>query len=286
MIESFLELADLFPNAITSGIIMSIACSLIGVYVVLKRVVFISIALSETAACGIAAAMLLNIHPLIGSVALTVMVVMLLSVNYEMSRIPRDAVLGVVFLLAAGLSILLVSKSGFGLHEIRAMLYGDLILAGSHDRNVLLVAITPALIFFLCFLRPITYTFLDRDASQVMGLSCRLWEISFFLVLGLVVSAASKNGGALLVFCYLVAMPATALLLTRRLAAVFVISLVVAIMSTLSGMTLSHHHDLPTNQTIIVLSCVVFAAAFMLRGLVLRLEARGVRLGNNNSNDK
>jgi len=276
MIESIIELADLFPNALISGMTMTIVCAIIGVFVVLKRIVFISIALSETAACGIASAMLLHLHPLAGAVALTAIVVSLLSINYENSRIPRDAVLGVIFLMASSLSILLVSKSGFGLHEIKAMLYGDLILAGQQDRNILLLASAPSVSFFLLFIRPITYTFFDREASQVMGLACRFWEMSFFFILGLVVSAASKTGGVLLVFCYLVVVPTTALLLTKNLTIVIILSPLLGIATTIGGLTLSYREDLPCNQTIIVISCTVFGMALIIAELVKRLKIKGV----------
>ena len=257
MMSALHDLISLFPEAVLCGLIMSVLCSLIGVFVILKRVVFISIALSETAACGIAAAMLLQVPPLAGAVVLTTAAVSLLSIDYEQARIPRDAVLGLVFLLASGCSILLVAKSGFGLHEIKAMLYGDLILANRADRNILLLIGIPALLWMILFLRPLLYSFFDRETSLVMGIHCRFWELSFFLILGLVVSAASKSGGALLVFCYLVVVPATAFLFSRNLTVILFLSPVLGILSTLAGMIWSFQQDLPGNQTIIVFACLL-----------------------------
>lgn len=268
MMETYQALFNIFPNAIICGLAMGVVCSIIGVFVVLKRVVFISLALSETAACGIAAALLLHLPPLFGAATLTAAVVLLLSANYENSRIPRDAILGMIFLLASSLSILLVSKSGFGLHEIKAMLYGDLILAGDHDRTILLLTAIPSVLFFILFIRPITHTFLDRDASQVMGLACRFWEISFFIILGWIVSATSRIGGVLLVFCYLVVVPATALLITRNLVRVLILSVITAILATMSGLGLSYIQDLPCNQTIIFISCVLFGISWIANSII------------------
>jgi ABC-type Mn2+/Zn2+ transport system permease subunit len=258
MITSLYELLDLFPNALLCAIIMSAVCSTVGVFVILKRVIFISITLSETATCGIAASMVFHFSPLAGALALTTLAGCLLSINYESSRIPRDAVLGFVFLLASSLSIILVSKNGFGLHEIKAMLYGDLIFAGPVDRNNLLLIGLPALILLLIFVRPIFYSFFDRETAQVMGIHCRFWEVSFFIVLSLVVATASKIGGALLVFCYLVVVPATALLLSRNLTIVLLLSPLLGILASLIGLTWSYREDLPGNPTIIVFACFMF----------------------------
>jgi ABC-type Mn2+/Zn2+ transport system permease subunit len=201
-------------------------------------------------------------------VVLTAVVVAFLSIHYETSRIPRDAVLGVIFLAASALSILLVSKSGFGLQEIKVMLYGDLILAGPADRNILLITGLPVLIFTLAYIRPIFYTFLDPEAARVMGISCRFWELTFFFLLGLIVSAASKSGGVLLVFCYLVAPPATALLLVRNISAVLFLAPVIGVIATFGGLTLSYQADWPGNQTIIMVACILLALAWSIRKII------------------
>jgi ABC-type Mn2+/Zn2+ transport system permease subunit len=274
MIAAFVDLVSLFPNAMISGIAMAMVCSLVGVFVVLKRIVFISITLSETAACGIAAAMLFNLPPLLGAVVLTAVVVAFLSLHYETGRIPRDAVLGVIFLAASALSILLVSKSGFGLQEIKVMLYGDLILAGPADRNILLLTGLPVFVFTLAFIRPIFYTFLDPEASRVMGIPCRFWELAFFFLLGLIVSAASKSGGVLLVFCYLVAPPATALLIARSITIVLFLAPTIGIVATFGGLTLSYQADWPCNQTIIMVACILLAAVWTVRKAICWLKAK------------
>jgi len=270
MIADFSELVRLFPNALICGGVMAVVCALVGVFVLLKRVVFIGITLSETAACGIAGAMLLGLPPLFGAVALTAAVVAFLSLPWEKGPLPRDALLGILFLAASAASILLVAHSGFGLHEIKVLLYGDLILAGPADRTVLLLTALPALLFLLLFIRPILYAFLDPEAAQVMGVACRRWELAFFFLLGLVVSAASKSGGVLLVFCYLVAPPAAALLLGRSIGAVLLIAALAGILATLGGLTLAYGRDWPANQTIILLACALPAAAWATKAVLQR----------------
>jgi ABC-type Mn2+/Zn2+ transport system permease subunit len=175
---------------------------------------------------------------------------------------------GTVFLLASSASVLLVARSGFGLEEIKAMLYGDLIVSGPRDRWVLLLTGVPSLAVLLLWLRPILYAFLDREASCVMGLRCWLWEGLYFFLLGLVVSGASKSGGALLVFCELVVVPATALLLARRLWAVIGLAVALGVATTWSGLAVAYRADLPTNPTIIGISCLLFAAVALCGGLV------------------
>lgn len=258
-IASLHEFCLQFPFAVACGLIMAVTCGVFGVFVLLRRMVFISIALSECAACGIAAASLWHISPLWGAIASGLVAVSFLAIDWENARIPRDAALGLVFAAASAGSVLLVAKSGLGLMEVKALLYGELILATSRDVIILLCLHLPLLVLCLLLLKPILYTFIDRNAAQVMGIPVRTVEFAFFLALGLVVSAASQTGGAILIFSYLVVVPTAALGVSRRLSVVLVLSTLLGIIATLTGFTWSYRHDLPCNPCIIIAACLFSA---------------------------
>jgi len=277
MIDDMATLWRLFPDAVMAGVVIAAVCAVLGVFVILKRIVFIGIALSEVAACGIAAAMIAGVHPFVGAGLLTLAAVAVLAYPFEVNRLPRDAILGITFVLASSLSILLVARSGFGLHDVRSLLYGDLILTSRQDLAIILIALVPALAAVLAFLRPMLHTFMDRDGARVLGIRVVLWELLFFFALGLAVSAASKVAGALLVFCYLVVAPSTALLISRRLGVVLALAVLLAVASTLGGLTWAVARDLPANQTIAVAACGLFGLALLgagVRRLSYRLRRR------------
>lgn len=261
MIAAFTSLIQSFPQAVVAGLLIASVCALLGVFVILKRVVFIGITLSEMATCGVAVAMLMRQPPFVGGVVLTLAAVALLAYPFESRRIPREAILGVLFVLASSLSVLLVSQSGFGLQEIKALLYGDLILTSRADLCVIGTVFLPALLYFLLFIRPTLYTFLDREAAYVLGVKPVFWEMLFFMVLGVAIAAASKIAGTLLVFCYLIVPPTFALILSRRLWLVMILAVMAAVAATLIGLYASFTADLPTNQTICVAACAILALA-------------------------
>ena len=277
LIQEASSFVRLFPESMICGTVMAAVCSAFGVFVVLKRIVFISIALSEAATLGLALALVFHFSPLVGSALVTGLVVLLLTLPDKQQRLTRDVLLGTVFLLASSGSVLLVAQSGLGLEEIKAMLYGDLIVSSSKDRWMLLLTGVPSLAVLLLFLRPVLYSFLDREASSVMGIRCWFWETLFFLSLGLVVSGASKSGGALLVFCLLVVVPATALLLARRLWSVIILAMTLGVVTTWAGLLVAFRVDLPANPTIIGISCILLMGVAGFRFLwtnVLRVHAR------------
>lgn len=263
-----------FPEATLAGVLIAATCGLLGVFVILKRVVFIGIALSETAVCGIALASLAGLSPLAGALALTLGAVALLALPYETGRLPREAILGLVYLAATAGAILLVSHNGLGLMEIKALLYGDLILVSRAELGWLTAVLAPVALALLAWLRPLLSVFLDRDAARVMGLRVRIWELLFFAALGVAVASAAQVAGAGLVFADLIAPPAAALLLTRRLHMALALAAVLGILATLVGMGVSYRCDLPTNQTIIVAAGALPLTAAIWRGLRPRGKRR------------
>ena len=250
-----------FPDAIGAGIILAVACSFLGIFVVLKRLVFIGATLSEVAACGIAASFFFRINPFLGAMALTLAAVSLLAFHTAEERIPRDSVMAAVFIMSASLAVLFVSKSSSGLDEVHSLLYGDLIITSAEDLKVLSLTVIPLVVLAALFFRPMVYTFLDRDAAKVLGIRTRWWELIFYYILGIVVSAASKLGGMLLIFCYLAISPMIGLILSQRLWKAILIAMTAAIMATLIGFYFSYTNDLPTNQTIIVTNCAMLIFA-------------------------
>ncbi len=270
--NNLLILFELFPYSLAVGVLTAALCAALGVCVILKRIVFIGAALSEAAALGIAAGMVFGFPVFAGASTLTLVVALGVARPYEFARLPRDAVLGVLFVTAGALGILLVSKAGLGLEEVKALLYGDLILSRPDDLLIGLLILVPAAGLLLLFRRPILYTFMDRETAQVLGLRVALWETLYFAVLALVVAASARVAGAMLVFAYLVVAPAAALLLSRRIRRVVVIAVALAVTCTLIGMYGALAWDLPANQLIVaILAVTLLAAAGKRIGTISRM---------------
>jgi zinc transport system permease protein len=271
MFTNFIELIKVFPNAVIAGTVIAAVCSFLGTFVIMKRVVFIGIALSEVSAAGIALGIISGINPSLLSIILTIAVASFLAFPFETTRIPRDAVTGLIFVFASALSILLVSKSGFGLEEVRNLLHGDLILI-RHSELWVIFLLLGVFCYTITFLRPTLYTFLDRETSYVTGLKVSVWEFLYFFALGLTISVSTKTAGLLIVFCYLVVAPTGALLIAKKLLTVLIVSVASAITCTIIGLYLSFSYDLPTNQIIAVATCLWVGLTLIIKLLWLKYE--------------
>lgn len=265
MMASFQEVLTFFPEALLAGTMIAAVCAFLGTFVVLKRLVFIGAALSEAATCGIAAAFFFGWNPFWATVLLTTGVVTTLGLVPEEKRIPRDALLAFIFVLCANLAVVFVSKSAAGLEEVKSLLYGDLIVTTFQDLKILAFTLIPAGLLLMLFMRPVIYTFVDRDTAKILGIKVRFWELFFFYILGLVVSAAAKLGGMLLVFCHLVVPPMLGLMLFNRMTPVMAASIAAAVISNIFGFWAAYVFDLPVNPVISLLNCLFLASGYLMK---------------------
>lgn len=262
-IDNVSAVISVYGGALPIAFLMAITFAIFGIFVVLKRMVFIGVTLSEVAACGVAFALIHELPPFMGAALFCLAVVAILAYPYELSKLPRDTVLGTIFIFASGMAILLVAGSGFGLEKVKAILYGNLLFASTGDVATICAVMIPALLALLIFFRPILYSFLDRESALSLGINVWRYELLFFVFLGLTVAAASRIAGVMLVFCYLVVPSATALLLSRNMVPGILLACFFALFTTMLGVMTSYQADLPPNQLIAVISCCFFVFAMI-----------------------
>lgn len=271
-LTSLESIVSIYGGALPAAFLMAATFSIFGVFVVLKRMVFIGVTLSEVAAFGVAFALVHELPPFAGAALFCLLVVAILAYPYELTRLPRDTILGAIFIFASGMSIILVAYSGFGLEKVKAILYGNLLFASNTDLLTICAVMLPALLTMWIFYRPILYSFLDRESAITLGISAWRYELLFFVFLGLTVAAASRIAGVMLVFCYLVVPAATALLMARHLLQGMLLAVLTASFATIMGIATSYQADLPPNQLIAVISCTFLLLAFLYRQLRNRLS--------------
>src|SRR5687768_4299729 len=156
-----LEAVLLFREALLGSLIIAVTCSILGVYVVLRRIVFVGAALAQLSSAGVARALFLSRPtwaqglgrpPPEMALALTLGGVLFLAFESPRSLVPRDAAIGIAYTVAGAAGILLVAKAAVGeAHDI--LLQGSILGMTPEDVRILLMAAVPVLILQLGFSR-------------------------------------------------------------------------------------------------------------------------------------
>jgi zinc transport system permease protein len=271
-----LDAVLLFREALYGALVIALACSVLGVYVVLRRIVFVGAALAQLSSAGIALALFLSgygamaalgAHP----VALALVVTLAGALFFGMESagrgpVPPDATIGVAYAVAAAAGILLVAKAATGeAHDI--FLQGNILSITRNDTWVLLGVSVPVLLVHLLFYKEFLFVSFDRETARTLGYRVGGWNLLLYLTLGLVIAFAMQFAGVMLVFNFLVLPAVTGLLLARGMAGVFAWSIASAVIAAVVGFTLSVPYDLPTGPAIICVSGLLALLAWGVRAL-------------------
>ncbi|MDO8748685.1 MAG: iron chelate uptake ABC transporter family permease subunit [Candidatus Omnitrophota bacterium] len=265
----FLEIvkASFLRNALMALLITSSFLSYLGVYVVLKRIVFAGIAISQIASLGYVLGMLLKLNPQICSLGTSLIGAVLFSFHTREKRFSRESMVGLGYALSSSLGILFVAKSATAEAGMLNLLFGNVLMISSG--KVCLVAAISLLIFifYSLFNKEIAFIAFDEETARAQGLNARLFELLFYLLLAVGISAAISIIGALLSFSFLTVPALCGLCAAKRFSGVFKAALLCGIISSLLGLYLSYYCDLPTGPAVVTANIALFAVIFFLKSL-------------------
>ncbi|MBD1395967.1 metal ABC transporter permease [Pontibacter sp. JH31] len=277
---------------ILTGSLVATCCSLLGCYLILRRMAMVGDAISHAVLPGIVIAFLLtgsrdSVPMLIGAGLLGVLTTFLIEFFHRYARVQADAAIGVTFtwLFAIGIILISVFAGQVDLDQ-ECVLYGEIayvpldlwITSGGLSmgpRTVWTLSVVTLLIAFFIIIgyKELFLTTFDPAFAAAIGISTSLWYYLLMTAVSLTTVASFESVGAILVVAFLVAPPATAYLLTDNFKAMLVISVIVGILSSIVGYYLAVWMDGSIAGAIATVTGIAFTLAFLFsptRGILLR----------------
>ncbi len=243
-----------------------------GLHVVGRGIIFVDLALAQIAALGIAAAILLGADPEHGvlphvlAVGFTLAGAALFSLTrFRHPRVPQEAIIGIIYIVAAAAATLVLSRTAAGDEEIKNLLVGNILLVSRSEVLRTLALYLAVGAFHFALRRKFHLLSFDTDEAERQGMSVRLWDFLFYATFGLVVTSFVRIAGVYLVFSYLIVPAVCGALLSSRTALRLAIGWGVALAAGVAGLVLStewQSMDLPTGPTIVC----IFGGLLILSG--------------------
>lgn len=263
----------LFRDALYGALVIGLTCSVLGVYVVLRRIVFVGAALAQLSSAGIALSLFLGGYgltawiggyPTVVSLVVTLLGAMFFGLGGGRRLISSEASIGVTYAVAAAAGILLVAKAAHGeAHDI--FLQGNILGITRRDTLVLLGVSVPVLLMHLVFYKEFLFVSFDRETARTLGYRVDRWNLLLYFTLGVVIASAMQFAGVLLVFNFLVLPAVTGLLLARTMGGTIAWAVISALVAVAVGFSLSVPFDLPSAPAMIAVSGLLAFVAWMIR---------------------
>ncbi|MBN2113143.1 MAG: metal ABC transporter permease [Acidimicrobiia bacterium] len=265
---------DFMQRALAAGVLAVLTTSVVGTWVILRGLAFMGDALAHGVLPGIAVAILLDIHPMIGAAVAAVVMVGAISLVHRTTRLSEDTAIGLLFVGMLALGVIIISRSGSFAVDLVAILFGDVLGTSTGDLVVQGVAAGLALVGVALFYRPLLVLCFNEQKAATLGLRPRLAHLVMMGLITLAVVSSFQAVGALLVFGLLIAPPATAVLLARRVPTVMVVAAALGVGEVGAGLLLSYYLDTAAGATMSALAVVVFFVVLALTRGVARAKQR------------
>ena len=267
----------LLPAFVASLIVTGIHAYL-GVHVVERGVIFVDLSLAQIAAVGSTVAYLAgyDLHSTAASLfslGFTFLgaAIFAMSRVHRKTRIPQEAIIGIVYAVSAALAILVMSKATQETEHLKEMMVGNILSVTWPELGKTAVLYALVGLFHYVFRQRFLLISMDEAEAERRGWNIRLWDFLFYASFGFVVTRSVAIAGVLLVFCFLIVPSVTAMLFARRLGPRLAIGWTMGAVVSAGGVALSFVLDLPTGATIVG----TFGVALLLVAVVRWLFVRG-----------
>ena len=272
-LSEFWSAAIIWRDPLVASVLAGALLGFLGVYVVLRRVVFVSAALTQLSTLGVIVSLLvleaLDLETDHQEIQLFVAWVfsvgggLVLGTLGMGKRLPTEAGVGMAYVLAGALVILGANQLVHVAHDLNTMVFGNAVAVPFQDVVILLVVTGIVATLHTLFRKEIVFSSFDRETAEAMGVRVRLWGGVLFFTIGLAIPVAAHVVGALPVFAFLTVPAAAALLATRRLEAAFAVATGLGALAAGGGYVASWVLQVPTGATMVVVAGALVLPAWL-----------------------
>jgi len=247
----------LLPAFVASLILTGIHAYL-GVHVVERGVIFVDLSLAQIAALGTTVAYLagFDLHAseaYLFSLGFTFLGAAIFAVTrvHRKTRIPQEAIIGIVYAVSAAVAILLMSKATQETEHLKEMLVGNILSVTWPELLKTAVLYSLVGVFHYVFRERFLLISMNELEAERRGWNVKFWDFLFYVSFGFVVTSSVAIAGVLLVFCFLIVPSVTAMLFAERLGPRLAIGWIMGTVVSAMGVAFSFLLDLPTGATIV-----------------------------------
>ena len=259
-----------------AGLLASIACGIIGTYVVVKRVVFISGGIAHTTFGGIGFAYYLQylgvfiIEPLVGALIFALIAAIIMGLPFIRTRLREDSTVGILWVVGMALGVLFlnqVDRNEILVQDPVSILFGNVLLIKMQDIYLmlgLLILIIFVTIFLYKDLHILTF---DEEFARISGIKVDLLYLVLMVLIALTTVVLIKVVGVVLVIAMLTIPAAISNLFTHNLKNMMFFAIIIGCIVTFFGSLLSLNFDLPPGSTIVISLASLFMIALLLKNI-------------------
>ncbi|MBC5824536.1 MAG: metal ABC transporter permease [Candidatus Eremiobacteraeota bacterium] len=251
-------------RALCASTLIGLACSIVGVYVVLRNLSFIGDGLAHASFAGIVIAYLMKFNLYVGGLLFAVLTAVGIGAISKRSEISVDTTIGVLFTAAFALGVLLMSQARNYIVDLQDYLFGNVLGVDRTDMIVVASLTTAVIAIVLLLYKELLFASFDPVMAEASGVPTTFLYYLLLVVLAVTIIVSLQAAGIVLVAALLVTPAATAYQLTNRFPSMMAISAAVGVLSAVVGLYISYYLKAASGSTIVLVATACFIAAMAL----------------------
>ncbi len=254
-------------NAVAAGVLASAASGVVGTYVVVKRITFISGGIAHAVLGGMGAAYYFGVDPVRGALVAAVLAAVVLGLVNLKAKQHEDTIIGALWAVGMALGIIFMSLTpGYNV-DLMSFLFGNILMVTDSVLRTLLILDGAILAVVVVFYRQFMLIVFDEEQAHLRGLPVELLYMLLLCLIALTVVILMKIVGLILVIALLTLPAAVAAMFTRGLGRMMAIASALSLGFTLTGLIVSYNLNLPSGAVIVIIAGLGYLAALVLKKL-------------------
>jgi ABC-type Mn2+/Zn2+ transport system permease subunit len=271
----------LLRNSIYVTLLVGLVCPIVGCYLILRRLVFLGVALPQVASAGVALTLSLHVwvaesspihvlteSHLAGSLTFTFITIVALACIERFGRGAGEGGLGALYILTTAASILILAKCPSAEQSWLSLFKGEIVSVNDHDVRVTAISFGITLFLITLFAKELLLVSYDREMAITLRKNVFAWDLLLYLLIGLVVAVAVLTVGPLVTFGFLIIPPLIIHPWAGRMRRFFIFSSILGVVASFLGFWIAYRFDLPVGPTDVALLGVLLGLSRALRKLL------------------
>lgn len=247
---------DFMKNAFMAGIVVSILCPIVGLFIVLRRNSMIGDTLSHSSFAGVAIGLVLGYNPILTAFIFTTICAIIIEFLRGYFKKYAELVMSIVLTFSLGIAIILIS-TGKATTKVNSILFGSILTVSKGDLLLISIAGLITLLFLALIYNKLIYTTFDEQGAHTAGINVKLINYIFTILVGATISLSIKIMGILVISSIIVVPVATAMQLKVNFRKTLISSVVFGLIDILLGLVLAYYLDSAAGGTIAITSVTV-----------------------------
>jgi zinc transport system permease protein len=266
---------EFMRNAMLAGLLASIACGIVGVYVVVKKIVSMSGSIAHASFGGIGLGYLLKFNPVLGALLFSLFSALSMGIVTRKTKLPEDTATGIFWALGMALGVIFIGLSAGYAPDLMSYLFGNILTVPVSD--IYLMAALDIIIILLvtALYKEFLLLSFDEEFGTVVGMPVNALYLLLLCMVALTVVVMIRVVGMILVIAMLTFPATLARQFTHNMRIMMILAVIFGMAFTFGGLWLSYLLNLASGATIILLSGLVLLVSYGIGGIrrIMRSKA-------------